>query len=140
VRGKIRARLLVATSLLVSSSVYASLWLFGVGGRWSAPVVAVLAGAVVGAAVGELSVRWFDDTVRPLTDAARRMYEGDLTVRARVDREQDVGKLGAAFDQLAGSLSRTVGELRSERDLVSRILDGCRRGCSCSTRTGRSRS
>jgi two-component system phosphate regulon sensor histidine kinase PhoR len=128
VRGKIRVRLLVATSILVSSCVYVSLALVG-GSRGALALgVALAAGAAVGLIVSELSVRWFDDTVRPLTDAARRMHEGDLTVRARIAREQDVGQLGASFDQLAGSLSRTVGELRSERDLVSRILDGMQEG------------
>ena len=89
---------------------------------------ALLAGAASGAIVSELSVRWFDETVRPLTEAARRMHEGDLSVRARVVEGEDVGQLGAVFDQLAGSFSRTVGELRGERDLVSRILDGMQEG------------
>jgi two-component system phosphate regulon sensor histidine kinase PhoR len=129
VRGRIRVRLLVATWILVSFCVYASLAVLGRSEGGAAPLlVSVLAGALVGFIVSELSVRWFDEAVRPLTDAARRMHEGDLTVRARITREQDVGQLGAAFDQLAGSLSQTVGELRSERDLVSRILDGMQEG------------
>jgi two-component system phosphate regulon sensor histidine kinase PhoR len=128
-RGRIRVRLLVATWILVSASVCASFALLGgrMDGAWPF-LVALVAGALSGFIVSELSVRWFDEAVRPLTDAARRMHEGDLTVRARVAREQDVGQLGAAFDQLAGSLSQTVGELRSERDLVSRILDGMQEG------------
>ncbi len=128
-RGRIRVRLLVATWILVSSSVYASFALLGgsLDGAWPV-MVALGSGALIGFVVSELSVRWFDEAVRPLTDAARRMHEGDLTVRARVARQQDVGQLGAAFDQLAGSLSQTVGELRSERDLVSRILDGMQEG------------
>jgi two-component system, OmpR family, phosphate regulon sensor histidine kinase PhoR len=131
VRGRIRVRILVATWALASVCVYASLATLGRNaavGSSTALFVALLAGAFVGFVMSALSVRWFDDAVRPLTDAARRMHEGDLTVRARVAREQDVGQLGAAFDQLAGSLSQTVGELRSERDLVSRILDGMQEG------------
>jgi two-component system, OmpR family, phosphate regulon sensor histidine kinase PhoR len=134
VRGRIRVRILVATWALSSFCVYASLLVLGRdgggagGGHGTAIVVALASGALVAFVMSELSVRWFDDAVRPLTDAARRMHEGDLTVRARVAREQDVGQLGAAFDQLAGSLSQTVGELRSERDLVSRILDGMQEG------------
>jgi two-component system phosphate regulon sensor histidine kinase PhoR len=129
VRGRIRVRLLVATWILVSSCVYAALAVLGRLGEGAAPLfVALGGGALVGFIVSELSVRWFDEAVRPLTDAARRMHEGDLTVRARVEREEDVGQLGAAFDQLAASLSQTVGELRSERDLVSRILDGMQEG------------
>ena len=128
-RGRIRVRILAATWALASACVYVSLITLGrdaLGGV--AILVALLAGAVVAFIMSELAVRWFDDAVKPLTDAARRMHEGDLTVRARVAPEQDVGQLGAAFDQLAGSLSQTVGELRSERDLVSRILDGMQEG------------
>ncbi len=127
-RGRVRVRLLVATWILVASFVYASLVALGGRDGASAVLAAIASGGLVGFIVSELSVRWFDEAVRPLTDAARRMHEGDLTVRARVEREQDVGQLGAAFDQLAGSLSQTVGELRSERDLVSRILDGMQEG------------
>jgi two-component system phosphate regulon sensor histidine kinase PhoR len=128
VRGRIRVRLLVATWVLVSTFVYASLATLGGRDGASAVLAAIASGGIVGFIVSQLSVRWFDEAVRPLTDAARRMHEGDLTVRARVEREEDVGQLGAAFDQLAGSLSQTVGELRSERDLVSRILDGMQEG------------
>jgi two-component system, OmpR family, phosphate regulon sensor histidine kinase PhoR len=128
VRGRIRVRLLVATWVLVSSFVYLSLATLGGRDGASAVLAAVVAGGIVGTIISQLSVRWFDEAVRPLTDAAKRMHEGDLTVRARVEREEDVGQLGAAFDQLAGSLSQTVGELRSERDLVSRILDGMQEG------------
>lgn len=129
-RGKLRVRLLVATWALVSIAVYLTLALAGRAERaeQSLLVYALVAGGLVGFIVSELGVRWADDTVRPLTEAARRMHEGDLTVRARIAREQDLGQLGAAIDQLAGSLSKTVGELRSERDLVSRILDGMQEG------------
>ena len=128
-RGRIRVRLLVATWVLVSFCVYVSLAAVGhANGGATTLLVSLAAGGLVGFIVSELAVRWFDETVRPLTDAAKRMHDGDLTVRARVAREQDVGQLGAAFDQLAGSLSQTVGELRSERDLVSRILDGMQEG------------
>lgn len=128
-RGRIRIRLLFAVWAVVSGSIVVSGLLLSVAANTGAlAATALLTGVVAGAFVSELSVRWFDETVRPVTDAARRMQEGDLAVRARVGREEDVGQLGAAFDQLAGSFSRTVGELRDERDLVSRILDGMQEG------------
>jgi two-component system phosphate regulon sensor histidine kinase PhoR len=113
----------------VTGSVYiCGLFLSTPASQGALLATALLAGAAAGAIVSELSVRWFDDGVRPLTDAARRMQEGDLSVRARFGKGEDVGQLGAAFDSLAGSFSRTVGELRGERDLVSRILDGMQEG------------
>lgn len=126
-RGRLRVRLLVATWVLVSIAVYATLALAG-RAEQSLLVHAFVAGGIVGFLVSELGVRWVDETVGPLTNAARRMHEGDLTVRARIAREQDLGQLGAAIDQLAGSLSQTVGDLRAQSDLVSRILDGMQEG------------
>lgn len=128
-RARIRVRLLVAIWGVVSLCVYASLALLADDERHSTILlVALVSGGAGGFVLSELAMRWFDDTVRPLTDAARRMHGGDLSVRSRVTRDQDVGQLGAAFDELAGSLSQTVSELRSERDLVSRILDGMQEG------------
>ena len=40
----------------------------------------------------------------------------------------EFASLGRALDQLAESLSTTVRELRSERDLVGRILAGMQEG------------
>jgi two-component system phosphate regulon sensor histidine kinase PhoR len=136
VRGRIRIRVLLATWAAVAGSTYLC-GHFGLGhaGQPSGAVesgalalASLVAGGLAGMVVSGLTIRWFDETVSPLTDAARRMQEGDLSVRARVGKTEDVGQLGAAFDQLAGSFSRTVGELREERDLVSRILDGMQEG------------
>ncbi|MBX3204415.1 MAG: PAS domain-containing protein [Labilithrix sp.] len=137
-RGKLRVRLLLLVWAVVSGSVLVcGLVLPMTDNLGALSAGALLAGALAGAIVSELSVRWFDESVRPLTDAARRMQEGDLSVRARVGKSEDVGQLGAAFDQLAGSFSRTVGELRGERDLVSRILDGMQEGVLLLDKEGR---
>lgn len=128
-RGRARLRLLFAVFAVVSSCVYGSIALLAPEARGGSVVfVALISGAVAGVIIAELGVRWFDESVRPLTSAARKMHEGDLDVRARVAAEEDVGQLGAALDELAGSLSQTVTELKSERDLVSRILDGMQEG------------
>jgi two-component system phosphate regulon sensor histidine kinase PhoR len=128
VRGRIRVRLLVAVGSVVAGAIGLTGILLSAQDGVALAVTAVLAGAVAGAVISELSVRWFDESVRPVTDAARRMQEGDLSVRARLAKTEDVGQLGAAFDELAGSFSRTVGELRGERDLVGAILDGMLEG------------
>lgn len=128
-RSRIRIRLLIASWALVSFSIFVTLVLFARNDRtFMSFAVALALGGVVSFVVTELAMRWLDDSVRPLTDAARRMHEGDLNVRARVASSDDVGQLGAALDQLAGSFSRTVGELKAERDLVSRILNGMQEG------------
>jgi two-component system phosphate regulon sensor histidine kinase PhoR len=66
--------------------------------------------------------------VRELTDVTRRMTLGDLSVRAHFAGDDELGDLGRALDLLAGSLASSLGELRAERDLQSRILDGMKEG------------
>lgn len=100
-RTRIRVRLLLAVWAVVTGSVLFSAPFSGVslsGRTWA---VALAFGALAGAVVSEIAARWIHETVRPVTDAARRMEH---------------------------SFSRTVGELRGERDLVSRILDGMQEG------------
>jgi two-component system phosphate regulon sensor histidine kinase PhoR len=75
--------------------------------------------------------------VGELTDAARRMTAGDLSVRTRLAGHDELGELGEALDRLAGSLARTLGELRAERDLQGRILDAMQEGVAVIDRDGR---
>jgi len=67
-------------------------------------------------------------TLLELTDAARRMAAGDLTLRTRAVGTDEVAELGRALDQLAASLQTALQELRAERDRMSRVLDGMREG------------
>lgn len=66
--------------------------------------------------------------LRRLTEAARRMAGGDLGTRTRVAGHDEIAALGEALDRLAENLSRTLGELRSERDLLDGILSGMQEG------------
>lgn len=82
----------------------------------------------IAALLAAVSSRWLASEVRRVTDAARRMADGDLAIRTRISGSDEIGALGAALDRLAESLSSAMGELRAERDLVSGILDGMREG------------
>jgi signal transduction histidine kinase len=53
-----------------------------------------------------------------LTDAARRLGEGDLSARAGLCGRGEVGDLGRAFDEMAGRLERLV---RTERELLANV-------------------
>jgi two-component system phosphate regulon sensor histidine kinase PhoR len=66
--------------------------------------------------------------LRSMTDVARRMSSGDLQARTRVTGSDEIAELGRALDHLAGSLSKTLGELRGERDLLGQILQSMREG------------
>ena len=84
------------------------------GGFWLA-VLAVLAGAVL------LTVAAADRMARPiasLTDAARRMSNGDLGARADVGGGTEIGTLGAAFNDMAESIQ---AEDRARRTLTTDV-------------------
>jgi two-component system phosphate regulon sensor histidine kinase PhoR len=100
-------------------------------------LVAFLIALAVAVGMSSLAAHWMSRLVRELTDVARRMTTGDLSVRARLAGEDEVGELGRALDRLAGSLASSLGELRSERDLQGRILDGMREGVLVLDGTGR---
>jgi two-component system, OmpR family, phosphate regulon sensor histidine kinase PhoR len=66
--------------------------------------------------------------LRSLTAIARRMAGGDLEVRSRLESADEIGELGRTLDHLAANLSRSVRELRDDRDLLGRILESMREG------------
>ncbi|MFO0547190.1 MAG: hypothetical protein U0271_02315 [Polyangiaceae bacterium] len=65
---------------------------------------------------------------------------GDLDVRPHRLEGADLADLGRSLEQLAGGLRSTLGELVSERDILSGILRACARACSSSITRGGSRS
>ncbi len=66
--------------------------------------------------------------LRRVTVIARRMSAGELDLRSRLDTRDEVGDLGRALDHLAENLSRSLRELRDDRDLLGRILEAMREG------------
>jgi two-component system phosphate regulon sensor histidine kinase PhoR len=84
-----------------------------------------LAVAVV---LSSLAAQWISHAVRSLTAVARRMAAGDLSVRTTVERHDEVSELSRALNQLAANLSSALQDLRSERDLLSQVLDSMREG------------
>src|SRR5580700_10137509 len=75
--------------------------------------------------------------VGELTVAARRMSQGDLSVRTRLHGHDELAELGSHLDRLAGTLSLTLGGLRSEVDLQRRILEAMHEGVVVVDRDGR---
>ena len=63
-----------------------------------------------------------------LASVARRMAGGDLAARTRISGTDEIAALGMALDQLADSLSLSMGELRGERDLLTGILSSMNEG------------
>lgn len=85
----------------------------------AAAMVEALFAVALGASVVALVIAdWAGERLgrrlRQLTEAARALQAGDGTVRAALPPSNDeVGRLGAAFDQMAAAIETTTGALRA---------------------------
>lgn len=87
-------------------------------------LVALLVATVISLSAAQLTSR----KLRELTQAAREMAAGNLATRTRASGHDEIVALGKALDQLADSLSRSLDELRTERDLLTGILSSMNEG------------
>ena len=91
--------------------------------RWLLVVTGAAALGVAGACLSLGSA--IGRRVGRLTAAARQLDGGDLSARAGLAGQDEVGQLGEAFDEMAGALERTHEELstalQSESGLRSRL-------------------
>lgn len=82
--------------------------------------------ALLAAALGVLSSYLTGARItRPIVDltgAARRVREGDLGARARVEAADEVGALGETFNEMVGSIGKLTGDLRSAATQLETIL------------------
>jgi two-component system sensor histidine kinase VicK len=84
----------------------------------------VTLGAVaVAILLSSLFGRRFTRPVRQLTSAARRVQAGDLSTKAEVTGEDEVGDLAIAFNRMTASLSSTTESLQHAVDEESRLRD-----------------
>jgi len=109
----------VAVSSALEEVTRAALWrLLGVGGAL---------GLLVAAGMSWLAVALAARPLRRLTETARAMVH-DLSVRSRIDLDDDVGALAGALDELADNLASTLGKLERERDRLGAILESMAEG------------
>jgi two-component system phosphate regulon sensor histidine kinase PhoR len=92
-------------------------------------VIAVLASII--------SAEMLSRALRRMTEAARRMAGGDLSVRMRATGTDEVADLGRALDAMASGLATTLGTMRAERDLLGVILESMQEGVLVLDREGR---
>ncbi|MFN2594957.1 MAG: ATP-binding protein [Actinomycetota bacterium] len=87
-------------------------------------IVAMGVGAVV-LVLAYFSGRRITRPIQVLTDTARAVREGDLSAHADVSGEDEVGQLGATFNEMTSALARMTGDLRQaareEHELRARI-------------------
>jgi GAF domain-containing protein/HAMP domain-containing protein len=89
-------------------------------------LLALFAVAIAIAAVA-ISARTITEPIKSLAQTTERLAGGDLSVRAMVDREDEIGALATAYNQMAMQLQETVSKLEQRvldrtRDLESQTL------------------
>jgi two-component system phosphate regulon sensor histidine kinase PhoR len=91
---------------------------------WGALLVALIVALVASTTAAQVLSR----ALHPMTDVARRMAGGDLTVRLRPTGRDELADLGRALDMMATNLAGTLNALRGERDLLGVILESMSEG------------
>jgi two-component system phosphate regulon sensor histidine kinase PhoR len=142
VKFGVRAKLFVMAVALIGAAVVAvgASWGLGAASKGDASRLMWVSCALVLAFVFLLSsalAKRMASAVRELTVAARRMSQGDLSVRTRLDGRDELAELGSHLDRIAATLSLTLGGLRSEVDLQRRILEAMHEGVVVVDRDGR---
>lgn len=84
----------------------------------AAGVVTTVLAALIGLVVG----RRMTAPISSLTASARRMGDGDLSVRAPERGRGEMRELAAAFNAMASRLGATIEDLRRERDVLRRFV------------------
>ncbi len=94
---------------LSEGPAYEQVALMNVAEAWA---VASILGVLVAALAGWLVSRRLTEPVQTLTAAADRMAKGDLSARADLDRDDELGQLARSFDSMATRVDGTVASLR----------------------------
>ncbi|HLG01217.1 MAG TPA: ATP-binding protein, partial [Acidimicrobiia bacterium] len=98
------------------TSLFRTLFLVALGATAGAFILATVMGARVAA------------PLRRLTTAAERIASGDLTARAEVEAEDEIGTLGGSFDTMTASIERMTREIREAAAQTAAILGGMAEG------------
>lgn len=91
------------------------------GAVGSTGVMAVLA-VLVALGMGWLTYRSLARPVAALRGASERMAGGDLTARVQMDRQDELGTLGRAFDTMADSLEERQAQLEHLNEQLAEQL------------------
>jgi signal transduction histidine kinase len=85
---------------------------------WVAGAVAVLLAGVLGLLMGNR----LSAPLVQLTETTARMSTGDLSVRAEVGGQDEIGRLAEQFNSMAGQLQASFAQLSAERDALRRFI------------------
>lgn len=86
--------------------------------RGQGPLITLIAGFAVLIVGAILTARWIVRPIEKLSRATRAIGEGDLSARAGVERDDELGELGADIDEMAHRIERLVA---AERELLANV-------------------
>jgi signal transduction histidine kinase len=75
---------------------------------------------LIGSAVLFVIIISMTKPIEQLTTAAKRIEEGDLQHRVKIEREDEIGTLAKAFDQMAERLAKRERELKESQAVLRR--------------------
>ena len=81
-------------------------------------VITFLVGLVIIGLGTGLTARWLGRPIAQLTSTAHALGAGDLTARANLDRQDELGTLGQTFDDMAVRIAQL---LRAEKELLANV-------------------
>jgi signal transduction histidine kinase len=85
-------------------------------------VPALFLSALVAAISGIIVSRSLGRRLSPLEQTARKMADGDLTLRIEDISCDEIGRVGQAFNQMAGQLQDSLQALKAEKGRVEALL------------------
>ena len=86
-------------------------------GTWLITIYTLLAGLLIFIGLGYLIARLITKPVTSMTGLLRSFRGGDFSVRFNPDSEDEIGKLGSAFNDMADNIEYLIHEVREEREL-----------------------
>ncbi len=78
--------------------------------------------ALLAGLLAVLIARQMTRPLRKLTGLAERMARGDLAGRIHIDSGDEVGRLGGAFNRMAGELQAQIEAMDAQRDMLAAVL------------------
>jgi signal transduction histidine kinase len=85
-------------------------------------VPALLLSALVAGISGIIVSRSLGRRLSPLEQTARKMADGDLTLRIEDTSPDEIGRVGQAFNQMAGKFQESLQALKTEKGRVEALL------------------
>lgn len=98
---------------------------------------AAILAVVFAAALAALLGRWVSSPLGEMARSADRLASGDLSVRTRARREDEIGALGRALDRMADQLEDRFARVREEEARLRAMLDAMVEAVLVTDREGR---